>query len=103
MILLRCHSRRGYGSNDKNPIGDEPKEIQNAVPGVIISVDADRVRAIKDAEKQNPDLIILDDGFQNLKFKSQINLIAVTDCSRCESVYRDFDSEIKFAQLIIDY
>jgi lipid-A-disaccharide synthase len=92
---------RGYGSNAKNPLGDEPLEIKTAVPEVMLSVNANRIMAIKAAEEQGVDLMIFDDGFQNLKFKSKINLIAVTDRNRCEVAFRDFDSEIKFADFVI--
>ena len=92
---------RGYGSTKENPLGDEPMEILAAVPGVIVSVGANRVKAIHEAEKQKPDLIIFDDGFQNLRFRSKKYLIAVTDRKRSEVAYRDFDSEIKFADIIV--
>ena len=92
---------RGYGSSKENPLGDEPQEILAAVPEVILSVGADRILAIKKAELQKPDLIIFDDGFQNLSFKCALNLIAVTDRKRNEVPYRDFDSEIKFADVVI--
>ncbi len=92
---------RGYGSSKENPLGDEPQEILAAVPEVILSVGADRVLAIKKAELQKPDLIIFDDGFQNLSFKCALNLIAVTDRKRNEVPYRDFDSEVTFADVVI--
>jgi len=92
---------RGYGRSAANPIGDEPQEILNAVPGVILFVDANRVKAVQEAEKHRPDLIIFDDGFQNLKFRSRFNLIAVTDRSRSQIPFRDFDGELQFADLVL--
>jgi lipid-A-disaccharide synthase len=92
---------RGYGATDENPLGDEPLEISQAVPGVFLFVNPDRVQAIQQAEMQNCDLLIFDDGFQNLKFKTRTTLIAVTDRSRNEVVYRDFDGEAQFADWII--
>ena len=92
---------RGYGSTEENPLGDEPLEISQSVPGVFLFVNPDRVQAIRQAEMQNCDLLIFDDGYQNLKFKTRTTLLAVTDRGRNEVVYRDFDGEARFADWII--
>lgn len=92
---------RGFGKSEKLPFGDESQEILYAVPEVILGVGANRRKAIQQVEKKNPELIIFDDGYQNLKFKAHLNLIALTGRTRREVVYRDFSSEIKFADLVV--
>ena len=92
---------RGYGSTVNNPLGDEPQEIKNEVPQVRIYVGPDRLKSIKEAENNGAQILLFDDGFQNLKFKAAVNLIAVTDRSRSEIPYRDFDTEIAFADMVV--
>jgi lipid-A-disaccharide synthase len=92
---------RGYGSSETNPLGDEPIEISTMVPGVFLFVDPDRVRSIRKAEEQGFDLLIFDDGFQNLKFKAKTTILAVSDRSRSEVPYRDFDSEVDYADWVL--
>ena len=92
---------RGYGKAKELPLGDEMEEIKFAVPGVILAANADRKKAVQEVEKLKPDLILFDDGFQNLKFKAHVNLIAVTDRTRLFIPYRDFNSEIKFADFVV--
>jgi lipid-A-disaccharide synthase len=92
---------RGYGSSETNPLGDEPLEITSMVPGVFLFVDADRVKSIRKAEEQGFELLIFDDGFQNLKFKTKTTVLAVTDRSRAQVPYRDFDSEIRHADWVL--
>jgi lipid-A-disaccharide synthase len=92
---------RGYGRTEKNPLGDEPQEIKAALPEVILEVGNDRIAALKKIESQGVDLILFDDGFQNLRFKSKISLLAVTDMKRSEMPFRDFDGEAKYADFVI--
>lgn len=92
---------RGYGATADNPLGDEPLEIKQAVPEVNLYIGSNRVKSIKAAEADHHDLILFDDGFQNLKFKPKTTVLAVTDRSRSEVVYRDFDFESKHADLLL--
>ncbi|MBN2135641.1 MAG: tetraacyldisaccharide 4'-kinase [Acidobacteria bacterium] len=85
---------RGYGRKDENKqiildsdslsnnnpeeIGDEPYLLKMRLPGTIIICDSNRVRAAKTAENNfKPDVIILDDGFQHLKLKREIDILMI--------------------------
>lgn len=58
--------------------GDEPWMLAKNLPGVMVIVDKDRVSAGRYAiRKFGVDTIILDDGFQYLPMKAQINLLLV--------------------------
>ncbi len=81
-------------------IGDEPKEILRAVPGVQLCLSKDRVLASKKLLEQGVDFLIFDDGFQNLKFKTKLNVLLVTDRARDEVIYRDFDAAAKEADFL---
>ena len=62
--------------------GDEPFMMAKALPNVPVIVGADRYRAGRQAVSDfSPDVILLDDAFQHLKLKRDINLVLV-DCSR---------------------
>lgn len=62
--------------------GDEPCLLARKVPGLMVVTGADRYRAGLLALKElNPDLFILDDGFQHLRLKRDLNLLLL-DCSR---------------------
>ena len=84
---------RGYGreSNDQIVVsdgssmtssvrmsGDEPRLIAERVPGIPVIVNADRNVAIQTAISDfASDLIILDDAFQHLKVKRDIDIIII--------------------------
>ena len=56
--------------------GDEPLMLARAHEKALIMVDPDRTRAGKLAvQKSHPELIILDDGFQHMAVKRQVNLV----------------------------
>lgn len=58
--------------------GDEPYMLAKNLPGVIVIVDKDRVKAGRHAiEKFGVDTLILDDGFQYLRLKGQLNLLLI--------------------------
>ena len=108
---------RGYRSQAENEVrivlpeekistqevGDEPVEIRKSVPQVILGIGSDRVQVVKKLERQFPavDLIIFDDGFQNLKFKPSFTVLMRTTRGPAEVFYRDFRSELKFADAVI--
>jgi len=78
---------RGYGGSFKNPtkviyekhtskeVGDEA--LMHARDGLTI-ISKNRVKGCKYLEEFDLDIIILDDGFQNLSLKKDFNLIVVS-------------------------
>lgn len=56
--------------------GDEPYLLAQKVPGLMVVIGADRYRAgLLALEELNPDVFILDDGFQHLRLKRDLNLL----------------------------
>lgn len=56
--------------------GDEPFLLAEAVPGLMVLIGSDRYRAgIKALEQLNPDILILDDGFQHLRLRRDLNIL----------------------------
>lgn len=84
---------RGYGRKSKGTVvvsdgktvfasaaeaGDEPLMLAHNCPGTAVIVDADRVRAAELAiERFQPDVIVLDDGFQHRKIARDVDIVAV--------------------------
>lgn len=63
---------------DSEVSGDEPFMLAKNLPGVIVLVDKDRVKAGRYAiEKFGVDTLILDDGFQYLRLKGRLNLLLI--------------------------
>lgn len=63
---------------DSEVSGDEPFMLASNLPGVIVLVDKDRVKAGRYAiEKFGVDTLILDDGFQYLRLKGRLNLLLI--------------------------
>ena len=55
---------------DSEEAGDEPFMLAHNLPGVVVLIDKDRVRAGHFAiEEFSVDVLILDDGFQYLRLK----------------------------------
>ncbi len=58
--------------------GDEPFMLARNLPGVVVLVDKDRVKAGEYAIRRfGCDTLVLDDGFQYLPLKGQLNLLLV--------------------------
>ncbi|MCM0082810.1 tetraacyldisaccharide 4'-kinase [Geomonas sp. Red32] len=58
--------------------GDEPCQLARKVPGLMVVIGSNRYRAGQLAMKElNPDVFILDDGFQHLRLKRDLNLLLV--------------------------
>lgn len=82
-----CVLTRGYGGRvsgivapSVNPLdwGDEALLLRKHLPKTPILTGKDRVRTGLDAiEKFNPDLLILDDGFQYLRLSRDLNILLV--------------------------
>jgi tetraacyldisaccharide 4'-kinase len=63
---------------DSEQAGDEPYMLARNLPGVIVLVDKDRVKAGQYAIEQfGADTLILDDGFQYLPLQSKIQLLLI--------------------------
>jgi tetraacyldisaccharide 4'-kinase len=98
-ILLK-HGRkpvvlsRGYGRSDRSAVlvvsdgiaqvldpvsgGDEPVLIARRHPGVPVVAGADRYRSGTAAiERFRPDVAILDDGFQHIRLKRDLNIVLI--------------------------
>ncbi|MAJ43143.1 MAG: tetraacyldisaccharide 4'-kinase [Candidatus Marinimicrobia bacterium] len=85
-ILSRGYGRKTKGFhlvNDGNKLlssprnsGDEPFLLANKLGNCIVAVDENRVRGIKNLEEEfKPDLVILDDGFQQLGIHKTIDIV----------------------------
>ena len=70
-------------------IGDEPMQIKNKFPDIIVACDANRVRGIEKlmALPEKPEVIILDDAFQHRYVQADKNIVLV-DYNR--PVYEDY-------------
>lgn len=63
---------------DSEQAGDEPYMLARNLPGVVVLVDKDRVKAGAYAIKRfGCDTLVLDDGFQYLRLKGSLNLLLV--------------------------
>jgi len=63
---------------DSEVAGDEPYMLARNLPGVVVLVDKDRVKAGAHAIKEfGCDTLVLDDGFQYLPLKGRLNLLLV--------------------------
>jgi tetraacyldisaccharide 4'-kinase len=62
--------------------GDEPYLLAATVPGLMVAVGANRWRAgVLALAQLTPDIFILDDGFQHLRIKRDLNILLL-DCRR---------------------
>lgn len=75
-VLSRGYKRQSRGFRLVTPTstaeesGDEPLQIARKFPRAIVAVDADRRRGIETLQQlHNPDLILLDDGFQHRRVR----------------------------------
>lgn len=63
---------------DSENAGDEPYMLANNLPEAIVIVDKNRVKAGSFAIKKfGADVLILDDGFQYLSLKQQLNILLI--------------------------
>lgn len=63
---------------DSEMAGDEPYMLAKNLPGVLVLVDKNRVKAgIYAIKNFGADTLILDDGFQYLALKEQLNLLLI--------------------------
>lgn len=60
--------------------GDEPVHLATTVPGLMAVISTDRYAAgLLAQERLNPDIFILDDGFQHLRLHRDLNILLM-DC-----------------------
>ena len=55
--------------------GDEAQMLAEALSNAIVIVDEDRVHGAREAKSLGADVIILDDGFQHLRIKRDLNIL----------------------------
>lgn len=71
-------------------VGDEPLQIKQKFPEILVVVDRNRRNAIRKMEEmpedKRPDVILLDDGFQHRRVQPSLSILLV-DCNR--PVYED--------------
>ncbi|MCC8173755.1 MAG: tetraacyldisaccharide 4'-kinase, partial [Odoribacter sp.] len=92
--LSRGYKRKTKGfilaneNSTAREIGDEPLQIKNKFPDIIVACDEKRVRGIENLLqlKQKPEVIILDDAFQYRYVKARRNIILM-DYNR--PIYKD--------------
>ena len=84
-VLSRGYKRKSHGfliakeSSSARDIGDEPFQMKQKYPNVIVAVDKKRVHGIESLNRQMPDIdvILLDDAFQHRYVKPGINILLV--------------------------
>ena len=63
---------------DAQEAGDEPVMLARALPGVVVAVGRDRVRAGRALEAAlGPRVLVLDDGFQHLRLARDLDIVCV--------------------------
>jgi len=81
-ILSRGYKRKA-SSNQQSAIsyetmGDEPYMLSRSLGDIAVIVDADRVRAARQAiGNHGADTVILDDGFQQWKIKKDLEIVTI--------------------------
>jgi tetraacyldisaccharide 4'-kinase len=59
-----------------NECGDEPVLLARTIPGLMVVIGSDRHAAgLLALERLNPDVFLLDDGFQHLRLQSDLNIL----------------------------
>ncbi|MDD5072912.1 MAG: tetraacyldisaccharide 4'-kinase [Candidatus Omnitrophica bacterium] len=70
---------RGYMKDRDTGMADEAEVFKSSLDGVPVLVGRDRIASAKEAEeKYAPDIILLDDGFQHLRLKRDVDVVAVS-------------------------
>jgi len=96
-VLSRGYKRktRGFVLADENSnsfqIGDEPLQMYRKFPAVLVAVDTNRRRGIRNLlhlpENQKPEVILLDDAFQHRYVKPSLSIL-LNDSNR--PFYEDY-------------
>ncbi len=90
-IISRGYKRRTKGfllvSNAEEILasvedsGDEAQMFAELIPNAVVIVDEDRVRGANKAKELEADVIVLDDGFQHLRLKRDLNILLIVGSS----------------------
>jgi len=84
--------------------GDEALLLHDRVPGAWIGVGANRVQSYQTVVKslqRDPDIVILDDGFQNRQFVKDVEVVTLTSAKPGEKLFREFFSSLHRAHLVV--
>ncbi|MFZ0283009.1 MAG: tetraacyldisaccharide 4'-kinase [Bacteroidales bacterium] len=88
-VLSRGYKRESHGfrlasaSSTASDIGDEPLQIFQKFPEILVAVDGDRVNGVSKLIKDHPEteIIVMDDGFQHRSIKPGLSIL-LTDYGR---------------------
>ena len=114
-VLSRGYRRKSKGfvladgGSRSEDIGDEPLQIYQKFPGLIMACDANRRRGLTILEERfDPDIILLDDAFQHRRVSPSFSILLTTyrrpyirDWYLPTGTLRDSTSQAKRADLIV--
>ncbi len=89
--------------------GDEPFMLATRIPGLMVLIGPDRYKTALFAEEQlNPDIFLLDDGFQHLRLNRDLNILLLNRAKPFGNGFvlpagllREYRSAAKRADLVI--
>ena len=89
--------------------GDEPFMLATRIPGLLVVIGPDRYKAgLFAQERLDPDIFILDDGFQHVRLKRDLNILLLNrskpfgnGCVLPAGLLREYRSAAKRADLVI--
>jgi tetraacyldisaccharide 4'-kinase len=113
-IISRGYKRRSKGfllvSNGKEILasvedsGDEAQMFAQLLPNAIVMVDEDRFRGANKAKELGADVIVLDDGYQHLRLKRDLNILLMDGTSSSVIPFgrsREPASAVRAADIVI--
>jgi tetraacyldisaccharide 4'-kinase len=116
-IVLRGYKRKSSGyllvKNGKNIVadveqsGDEAQIYAQELSDIIVICDEDRVHGASNAVDLGAEIILLDDGFQHLRIKRDLNILLINAEEGIPAVFpfgkgREPDSAMRDADILID-
>ena len=84
--------------------GDEAALLHELAPQAWIGVGYQRLRQFRQVARQlgkPADITIIDDGFQNWRFKKDVELLTVTSSARSERLFREWRGATVHADLVV--
>lgn len=95
--------RPGYPIPEAHQCGDEVKLLASLVPEAWIGVGGNRVRAFElvRAAGADPDLAILDDGFQHFRLERDVDIVLMTSLRPGDRLFRESERALRRASLIV--
>jgi tetraacyldisaccharide 4'-kinase len=115
-VVLRGYKRRSSGllvvrdstgiHASVNESGDEAQLLARELVNAIVICDEDRVRGATTANKLGADVVILDDGFQHMRIKRDLNILLVNQIQGIPAVIpfgkgRETASAVDAADMIV--